>query len=451
MRRPIIYIGIVGLILLTACSFIANADESSDSTNSAAPLSYEVTMESDIVEFDEYHITIHYPQTPNNQINQTIIDYVNQRKAAFKKESYQSIQKHGKTKSHELHIDFEVLHQGSSFFVVRFEESMDVGLPTLLHAQTIMNFDKKNGKRIEPDQLFKEDRNYVDQLAELTKEELMKETGAEVFHSSELQEALKSSYLENIALTTKGIEVYLNQSSEKIPDKIVLGQRSINDLLKEEFASALKAEGESRREKKTSIEDPPSSKSEKETVVKSQSDVKKVAITFDDGPHPKVTPEILQVLDEYKAKATFFMIGKRVNYFPEVAQRVAEKGHEIGNHTWDHSRLTRLTPEEVDEQISKTQEIIEEVTGVQPEVVRLPFGEQPPISQKNLQVIPSDVSGENWQGKEAVELAQDMINEAKDGDVILLHDLQGSTVEVLELVLDALSRQGYQFVTVSEL
>ncbi|ARI75933.1 polysaccharide deacetylase family protein [Halobacillus mangrovi] len=453
MRRPIIYIGIIGLLLLTACSFIASADESVDSSDSTAQPTYEVTMETEIVEYEEYHITIHYPQTPNNQINQTIIDYVNQKKAAFKKESYQSIQEYGKTKSHELHIDFEIPHQGSSFFSVRFEETMDVGVPNIIHDQTVMNFGKKNGKRLQLDQLFKDNRHYVKHLAKLTKEKLRDDLSEETYQRPEIQEALKAvpTNYENIALTGNGLEIYLNQTVDILPKQVVVSQRLIKDLLKDSYSEALMSEGIKQVSHEQDVDLPQAEKREK-SEEEGHLEAKKIALTFDDGPHPKITPKVLKVLQEYEAKATFFMIGKRVQYFSETAKLVADQGHEIGNHTWDHPRLTRLSPEEVENQIDKTQEVIKEVTGVQPKMIRLPFGEVPSqFSRTQLKIIPLDVHGENWQEKEPEQLAQELVENVKSGDTILLHDIQSASVEVLEMVLDELSRKGYKIVKVSEL
>lgn len=166
MKPIIIYMALFSLLLMAGCSFIANANEDSK-TSQAEPI-YDVNIQTEIVEFEEYHITVHYPDTPNNQINQTIIDYVNQKKAAFKKESYKSLQENEVKSSHELHIDYEVLHQDHRFFVVQFEETMDVvpGEPVI--KKTTINFDKKNGKRIELKDLFKEDLPYIDRLVEFT-------------------------------------------------------------------------------------------------------------------------------------------------------------------------------------------------------------------------------------------------------------------------------------------
>ncbi|MGI8313514.1 polysaccharide deacetylase family protein [Halobacillus mangrovi] len=454
MRRPILYIAILGLLLLTACSFIASADESADSSESTAQPSYEVTMETEIVEYEEYHITIHYPQTSNNKINQTIIDYVNQRKAAFKKESYQSIQEHGKAKSHELHIDFEVPHQGSSFFVVRFEETMDVGEPELIHDQTVMNFGKKNGKLIQLDQLFKNDRDYVEHLTKLTKEKLRDDLSEEAYYHTEVQEVLKavSTNYENIALTGNGLEIYLNHAVATLPEKVVISQRSIKDLLNDSYSEALMSEGIKQVSHKQHVDSSQETKKIEKSEEESNSESKRIALTFDDGPHPKVTPNVLKILEKYEAKATFFMIGKRVQYFSETAKMVADQGHEIGNHTWDHPRLTRLSAEEVDNQIDRTQEIIKEVTGVQPRMIRLPFGEVPSqFSSTQLKIIPLDAHGENWQEKEPEQLAQELIENVESGDTLLLHDLQSTSVEVLELVLHELNNKGYKIVKVSEL
>src|SRR6185312_17561707 len=101
-------------------------------------------------------------------------------------------------------------------------------------------------------------------------------------------------------------------------------------------------------------------------------EIKQVALTFDDGPDPKVTMQILETLEKYNAKATFFMLGSRVEYYPEIAKHIADAGHELGNHTWNHPDLTKASVEKIRDEINRTSSIIENVTGMQSTVFRPP-------------------------------------------------------------------------------
>lgn len=117
---------------------------------------------------------------------------------------------------------------------------------------------------------------------------------------------------------------------------------------------------------KPSKKDDPGKESKEDT----NSNKKKVALTFDDGPHPTNTLEILELLDKTDAKATFFMLGNRVDFYPDIAKVIAEKGHELGNHTWTHKDLTTLGQEEISEEVAVTNEVIRNATGEEPTVFR---------------------------------------------------------------------------------
>ncbi|MGP4068594.1 polysaccharide deacetylase family protein [Halobacillus sp. B29] len=447
MKPIIIYMALFSLLLMAGCSFIANANEDSK-TSQAEPI-YDVNIQTEIVEFEEYHITVHYPDTPNNQINQTIIDYVNQKKAAFKKESYKALQENEVKSSHELHIDYEVLHQDHRFFVVQFEETMDVvpGEPVI--KKTTINFDKKNGKRIELKDLFKEDLPYIDRLVEFTAGTLKKDGD----YSEDMDSALKTIFNNNlhIALTGEGIAVYINGVAD-FPEKVVLGEKAVNELLRPEYANALELTGNIKKEEPIYKEEDSTFSAEDYRSQHGRSGSKEVALTFDDGPHPEVTANILETLSEYEARATFFMIGKRISYYPEVAKQVAKEGHEIGNHTWDHPRLSRLPQKEVTQQIDSTQQIIKQVTGQKPDIIRLPFGDRPPVTyKKEIGTVPWTVEVKGWQKLEPSQVAENVLSQVEDGSIILLHDLQPSMEEAVELIVKSLKQEGYTFVTVSEL
>ncbi|MGP4076186.1 polysaccharide deacetylase family protein [Halobacillus sp. K22] len=447
MKPIIIYMALLSLLLMTGCSFIANAN--GDSQKSTGEPIYDVKIQTEIIEYEEYHITIHYPDTPNNQINQAIIDYVNQKKAAFKKESYEALQKNEGKSSLELHIDYEVLHQDRRFFVVQFEETTDVVPGEPVVKKTIVNFDKENGKRIELNELFKQDLPYVDRLVEFTVEALK----ADENYSADMEDALKTIFNNNlhIALTGQGIVVYINGVSD-FPNKIVLNEKAVDELLRPEYAKALELPGKINKEKPTYKEEDSTFTAEDYRSKHGSSGMKEVALTFDDGPHPEVTTNILEALNEYEAKATFFMIGKRISYYPEVARQVAEAGHEIGNHTWDHPRLSRLPQKEVTQQIDATQQIIKQVTGQKPDVIRLPFGDRPPVTyKKEISAVPWTVEVKDWQKLENSQVAENVLSQVEDGSIILLHDLQPSMAEAVELIVKSLKQEGYTFVTVSEL
>lgn len=180
---------------------------------------------------------------------------------------------------------------------------------------------------------------------------------------------------------------------------------------------------------------------------------KVVALTFDDGPHPAVTTKILNILDRYDAKATFFMVGERVQYYPKTVRDVFARGHEIGNHTWSHSDLTELNEEEVDEEITSTNEAVYRIIGKKPAVFRPPFGSlnDPLRQQIKMKIVLWSADTFDYKSKDADLILEEVSNKVHDKAIILMHDIYPSTADGLEPVLQYLQEQGYTFVTVSEL
>ena len=171
----------------------------------------------------------------------------------------------------------------------------------------------------------------------------------------------------------------------------------------------------------------------------------KIAITFDDGPHPRYTPQILSILEEYGVRATFFVVGENVEYYPDLVGRILAAGHEIGNHTYDHGRMPRQTVEQMKEEILRTEGAVYELSDYRTKVLR------PPEGMLNDSVVEAaralDYRVVLWN----IEM---ILEQVQSGDIILMHDFIGRnspTPEALRLVLPELIRRGYRFVGVSEL
>ncbi|WP_301110170.1 polysaccharide deacetylase family protein [Sporosarcina sp.] len=180
---------------------------------------------------------------------------------------------------------------------------------------------------------------------------------------------------------------------------------------------------------------------------------KKVALTFDDGPDPKSTVRILETLEKYDAKATFFMLGSRVEYYPEIAQQVAVAGHELGNHSWNHPSLTKLPDKKLYDEVQGTTDIIKQVTGEPATVFRPPYGAENERVRAitNLPVVLWDVDTLDWKHHNPQKLLAKVKANTRNGSIILMHDIHKSTADGLDSVLAYLQSQGYTFVTVSEL
>ena len=186
---------------------------------------------------------------------------------------------------------------------------------------------------------------------------------------------------------------------------------------------------------------------------------KQIALTFDDGPHPVRTPEILDILDKYGIKATFFLIGQNIEYYPEIITREIQSGHEIGNHTYSHARLDKMTCTEIENEINKFESALSKYYDYCPSLIRPPCGYfgnsfKSTIEDLNYKIILWSIDTRDWSHTPADKIIDDILSKAKSGDIILMHDyITGTspTPTVLEAIIPKLINEGYEFVTVSEL
>lgn len=186
-------------------------------------------------------------------------------------------------------------------------------------------------------------------------------------------------------------------------------------------------------------------------------DEKKIALTFDDGPHPKYTEKILQVLDKYGIKATFFAIGENITYYPEAFQKIKEAGHEIGNHTFSHPHLQQKDPTTLEQEIEKAEEMMS--FSNENKLFRPPEGVCSDTvcrvaSQMGYTIILWTVDTRDWSHPAPDAIIQNVKTNVKSGDIILFHDYIAApspTPEALDKLIPLLLAKGFRFVTVSEL
>ncbi len=186
---------------------------------------------------------------------------------------------------------------------------------------------------------------------------------------------------------------------------------------------------------------------------------KKIALTFDDGPHPVHTPEILDILKEYNVRATFFVIGQNMEYWGDLVEREAAEGHEIGNHTFSHRNLHDLTKEQIFEEIKGTERVIMERTQIQTHLLRPPEGKVSQslcglANEKEYTVVCWSIDTRDWEHTPSETIVKNVLSSVEGGDIILFHDFvsgKSPTPDALRAILPALIEEGYEFVTVSEL
>lgn len=196
-----------------------------------------------------------------------------------------------------------------------------------------------------------------------------------------------------------------------------------------------------------------------EAVYRHNTDKKRVALTFDDGPHYKYTAEILDILDEYGAKATFFVVGELAERYPELILRELSEGHEIGNHTWSHPKMKKLTTSTLRQELIKTEELLNEIADYRPKLFRPPEGAFSPLAEKtaeniDYEIILWTVDTRDWAHTPVDKIVDNVMKNTLPGSIILCHDFIGRdspTPDAIRQFIPKLIEEGYEFVTVSEL
>lgn len=178
-----------------------------------------------------------------------------------------------------------------------------------------------------------------------------------------------------------------------------------------------------------------------------------VALTFDDGPYAPVGNQIMDSLAQYGGKATFFVVGNRAHYYKTELRRMVSEGHEIGNHTYEHKYLTKLSDAQIVSQIDRCNDAVQAVCGVRPSLVRLPGGLKNRKVLKNVHapMIMWSIDTLDWKTRNADKTIQAVMGKVKDGDIVLMHELYPQSGAAAAEIIKRLTEAGYQLVTVSEM
>lgn len=179
---------------------------------------------------------------------------------------------------------------------------------------------------------------------------------------------------------------------------------------------------------------------------------KKVALTFDDGPG-SFTGRLLDCLEKYNAKATFFMVGTEIASFPEEAKRMAELGCELGNHSYDHTNLTTVSSDQIRSELSQVDSLLTDLTGQAATVVRPPYGavNDNVRASVNAPIILWSIDTLDWETLDAQKTVDTVMENVQDGSIILMHDIFSTSVDAAEILIPKLIEEGYELVTVHEL
>ncbi len=185
----------------------------------------------------------------------------------------------------------------------------------------------------------------------------------------------------------------------------------------------------------------------------SQEEIRKIAITFDDGPHPSYTEQLLDGLKERGVHATFFVTGEHAKMHPDIIKRMQEEGHLIGNHTYSHIQLTPKNREKFKQELIDTNAVIQEITGEEVQYVRPPYGAWDKSFEKELNMFPVlwTVDPLDWCSSNVACITEKIVDKAGENDIILMHDYFDTSVTAALKAIDELMEEGYTFVTVEEI
>lgn len=180
---------------------------------------------------------------------------------------------------------------------------------------------------------------------------------------------------------------------------------------------------------------------------------KKIAITFDDGPHPVYTEKLLDGLKKREVKATFFVLGKKAKEHPEIIERMQEEGHIIGNHTYTHIQLRSTNRQKFRDELVLTNGVISEITGREVQYVRPPYGTWDKKLEEELNMFPVlwNIDPNDWCTGNADKVTRRIADKAKENGIILMHDCYQSSVDAALASIDILMERGFEFVTVEDI
>lgn len=420
---------------------------------------------------------IQYPQSLHSAFNKEISLYIETAKQNYLTTMEENKQLSSDIKG-ELNISFQTLAHPSGSYSFVLVNSSATTVATGKTEIKSFHLTPETGDRFSISNVLNHDQQSLEAVSKLVRVALNNDPSlANYLLPDEVKLKTKATWdnFDNFAITDESVIFYFAEQEIATgatgPPIVAIPIKDINNYLANDFKIKLeepekdivtgdidKVESEENATpllpgSQATGKDEIDSKDKVQATVESDSESKRVALTFDDGPDPKATIQILDTLDKYNAKATFFMLGSRVEYYPEIAKKVQEAGHEIGNHSWNHPDLTKAGVEKVRNEIARTSSIIEDVTGQKATVFRPPYGaiNNTVRNQTDLPVILWDLDTLDWKHRNPDLLLTHIKGQTKNGSIILMHDIHQSTAEGLDAVLAYLTGEGYAFVKISEL
>ncbi len=353
---------------------------------------------------------------------------------------------------YELNIDYEITHYAKQTAAIKFNTYELKGGVKGANQTKIFNFDFKKQHFLSINDLFLSKKEDLQKLSKMTFEELKKDRSlAENEHLLKQGTSPTAEHYQYFTIKDRFIEFYFPAGqiapSEQGPQVLAIKKTLLKGMLKPEYINKEK----NKNEKKEPIAKRKLVKLPKQATFNPNQ--KAIALTFDDGPNPSTTSKILKALKENKGHATFFVLGNRVQYYPDMLGEIRKGGNEIGNHSYSHPLLTRLPLKQAVKQVEETQQIIEKASGFTPTHFRPPYGgtNGQINAAVNMKVTLWDVDPEDWKYRNSDYVANYILTHASSGETVLMHDIYDTSANAAVTFIKELTKQGYQLLTVSEL
>ena len=397
-------------------------------------------------------VSIEYPITKNNKINKTIAQVITRDDRDFR---YIATNVLSFNQPMTETVSYQITHNNSAALSIIVNIKQDIHGAHPVSLTHFWTFDKKSGEVISLSDLTEQSEKAAEEIVAAARNNIKETIKQRQQAELDLSETITQETLSNFIITDGG-----NSIAWPIGQASLLPSAYGEMTIKVPIAAVAKYLQNSTARKLANIPKPPEPKPEPKPAPAVPAPApttgnKVIALTFDDGPGP-YTAHLLDVLDQYGAKATFFLIGSKVSSQANVVRSIHARGHQLGNHSWSHPELPKLPINQIAGEIDRTNDAIKQATGVTPAILRPPYGavngvvlEQ--LRARDMSSILWSVDTRDWADRNSDIVCSRAVAGARPGAIILMHDIHQTSVGAVPCILSALKQQGYSFVTVQGL
>lgn len=420
-----------------------------------------INIVTEVIEDPNYHMAIHRPLFEEDSLTELVLTYVNQQQEEFLEEVKQN-QPYLEERQWQanFYLTFDIYQVNETLYSFVFNAESYVAGANGRQSSKVFMVDLQENATISAQDMFDDSTEMYDNVHQQLKKAFESSPDyQEMFFEEALLEWKQETDLSNLYVTEDALmftfDKYEVTAGAAGSPEIALPLSDFHTFLKEDWRARLNIEIENDistgdttsgapDEEQIDIDDHDDEENSQETKV--------VALTFDDGPHPKNTLKALQLLDKYDMTATFFMLGSRIDFYPDLVREVFNRGHEIGNHTWNHKQLTKISDAAIQEEVNRVDQVLLDINHQAATVFRPPYGSTNTRVEQYVDVptVLWTIDTLDWKTKDPDAIFVEVKENLKPGAIILMHDIHATTIEALELVLPYLEEQGYTSVEVSK-